>query len=195
MGIKTERTYALGMKRNTGWRARLGDIDVIRPTQREAIEAVTDLAETMVSGSFEPETMAFGEYCAIVYRDITGWQYSILHRSDMNGSERSRVSCGSYDRRVAVNLARRHMVQMAYPLTGLGYLADREDWYGILDQMHWLGFQRAYERARRKFKDGTDAEMHRYATEHGDDADLFRSAEIEILDQAKAALKPASATP
>jgi hypothetical protein len=185
VAIKTEKLSRLG-RRNAGWRASLGPIEEIRPTKSEAVYALCDTIEAVISGSFAPATLSFGSYVTTVYRDITGWGYET---SSGSGSVARVGLSANASRTEAIRLARRHLVQMAYPLDGLRYLESAGDLDGVLQHAHWLGFQRAYSTAKYRSEETgqevNESEWHRIACDHADDPDLMQPHERAVIDRVR----------
>lgn len=193
MAIKTERTFSLGSKRNAGWRASLGPIDVIRPTQKEAIYALCDEIEDVISGSYEPSVLTFGGYVALIYRETVGWHYRIQRLAELADGSVSTVGLGHASRTEAIKTTRRHLVQVAYPydhLHSLEYLEAAGDLDGVMDHAHWLGFQRAYSKAKWAAEAAgqtiSNDELHRIAGAHGDDPDLLERYERAVIERVRA---------
>lgn len=153
--------------RPQGWRAKLGPIDVIRPTKTEARTALLALVEERLAGSFEPAMFDLGDYRVLVYRTLEGWVYRIWSVLNSFSRDGATITCGTADRDAAIRSAKLHLAQIAFPeCTGLDLLAD--DRIALLQHLHWLGFQRAYTFAR----DGdglSDVEAHTFACQHADD--------------------------
>lgn len=144
-GLVTEKL--LGKR----WRASLGDASMVAPTKGDATERLMSMASQALAGDYTPFVVSYGAETAIVYRDpIAGWCYTI---------DACRVSLGYASRADAIERARLHLAQNAYPVqNGLDLLTKPSV---ILDHCSWLAFQRGYT-----YKLGTgasDNEAHQYA--------------------------------
>lgn len=159
------------------WRAKLGDVDVVRPTKKEAHDALLTLLSEIVSGSYQTEVISYQtDYLAIVYRKLEGWCYVV---SDGTGRKPAEVQVGGkFSRAEAIITAKRHLAQMAYPMyNGLSLLES--DSAATLSHLRWIAWQRAYEHA--KSLDGmTDAKAHDYASVVGHPECWLTRSEIEI---------------
>lgn len=186
MGISVQKLLTL-RGRSAGYKARLADVERVGRTQTEARDNLVAAVEGMISGSFEPSLLSYGPNVAVVWRDMYGWSYRIGPAHEIDTRSTSKVSLSTYDRSEAILAARRTLVQMAYPkLAGLAFLCSARDWHGVLDQAHWLGFQRAYERARQSGAD--DVEAHRIACEAANDPALIGDEERQFVERARVAL-------
>ena len=195
MGIvlTQETVFPRGHGRGYQWRASLGEICVVRPTQKEARDALIETVQEIISGSYEPAVLTFGGYVSIVYRETVGWHYRVNRIAELADGSVSTVGLGRSTRTEAIRSARRHLVQIAYPfdhLHSLEYLEAAGDLAGVIDHAHWLGFQRAFSKAKWGAEAaGTEIsndELHRIAGAHGDDPDLLERSERIVIERVRA---------
>lgn len=200
IGIELSREWTYGSRKHPyRWRARLGPIDVVRPTQKEARDAIIDTVGAAISGDFRPKLMTHGKLVALVYRVLEGWEYQIgtaeFIATDGGGV---RVSLGRSDRAEAILKARRHLAQEGYPESnGLDLLYEARDYDGAMDQAHWLSFCRAYEYAtggEERNRNGPDLPMtpekaHPWACQEADfnPGRWLSGEEVTLRDMARAA--------
>lgn len=190
MGIYVSKALTL-RGRSAGFKARLADVEKMGRTQTEARENLIAHVEVTISGSFEPSMFGYGDLYALVWREIDGWHYRIGKIDELDSRWCATVTIGTHDRHEAVQAARRSLVQMAYPdRNGLDLLWQHGDDHGILDQIGWLGFQRAYAFAR-DTSQLPEQGCHNYACSHGREDRWLTADEIEYRDRSSDAIRRA----
>lgn len=178
--IKLESVFG----RPKRWRAIFGGIDVIRPGKREATEAVLIAAQDALSQDYDPTLDQYAGYYVLIYCDRGAYCYRSGKLVEIGEGYDTAVSMGTADRAEVVRAARRHLAQMAWPeSSGFDFLTNREDWPGILDHAHWIGFQRAYTAARGQGKG--DVEAHAFACQTADAAHWLTGAEPQYVEYAR----------
>lgn len=146
------------------WRAKLGDVDVVRPTKKEAHDALIEALREIVSGSYQPESIGYitgGR--VLVYRKPEGWCYVIS--DDRVWSSEIQLGSG-VGRTEAIRKARLHLAQTAYPdYSALSILEP--DGEAVITHLRWISWQRAYTHAEMLGDD--DLEAHHFACEQSND--------------------------
>lgn len=169
------RYWRAGLGRTSGWCAALGEIEVGRPTKREATDALMAAVWRALSGSYEPIYIEYVDYRAIVYRTPRGWQYRIGPDCNDPDDLPVTVSCGDQTREQTIRSARKHLAQNAYPWrNGLDFfLSDGsilpDDMDAMRDHAGWVSWQRAFKAEQNRLADlgETDegnAKAHAYAS-------------------------------
>lgn len=147
--------------RGKNWEATFGEYQVVvAPTKTEAREHAYRTMETMVSGDYRARVLIYRNLTAVVWRQPSGWAYSIAS-DDADG--RVHFGCSSHsdaDADDTERQARRHMAQWATTagaeLTDhRAFIVDDED---RAEYVRWLAWQRA---VREAMEQGMDSEAAR----------------------------------
>ncbi len=166
------------------WFAALGPISLTAATKTEARESLIAVVEQAISGEWQPEHLAYGNHTALVYRDIQGWHYQF---QEVGQRHCTTISSGTDGRTETISAAKKHLAQAAYPgSNGLAFLGN--DYRAILDHLHWIGFQRAYQHAM-SMTGVTEPKMHQYACEKANDPRWLNPDEIQALDDAQQGMR------
>lgn len=150
--------------RGKNWTATFGNYDMVTaPTKNEARELAISTMEQMVSGSYRPRVLIYGNQTAVIWREPQGLCYSISE-SDADGVVEFGCSChtGETDINVIERNVRQDMAQRA---TNVADPASDHSAFIVNDEdreeyRRWLTWQRA---VRAALDAGMDMEAAREA--------------------------------
>jgi hypothetical protein len=175
MSTETRPTIPARTKSLTKHEAQRGWLKGYGPTKAEAKQSLEAAVDRALKGSYSPVLVRCGPITIMVWRDPTGFQYSIMHDSANDGiHEPSGCAIGFESMGEAIRSAASHAFSIGVDLTTVRTDSDIPLWVEGTDRRDniiGLGrFQRAYRWAKQNQPDGiqpdNDNDLHRWACDH-----------------------------
>lgn len=164
-----------GVVRRKLFIAERGDLESSGPTKSEAKANLERKIDFALTGSYRPVLVKCGPYSVLVWREPSGFSYSILRDTETDGiHEPSSCAVGFESRDEAINAACAHAFQIGADITAIRTDSQIPDWVRLprdRDNILCLGrFQRAYRWAKENQPEGISPDdgnaLHRWACDH-----------------------------